>query len=100
VRSTQSASQGLVIASFDGNLPYLCCLNLFTWQLWHFWRMIGLSFIDLCNTSRYKEFLRDAWSQGVVVVVVPSYRMMCRLFGITNLLPMQSTEMSSTSWAE
>ena len=35
-RSTQSASQGLVIASFVGSLLYLCCLHVFTWQLCHF----------------------------------------------------------------
>ncbi len=36
--------------------------------------MIGLSFVDLSNTSKDEEFLQDAWSQGVAgSAVEPRY---------------------------
>ena len=44
MRSTHNASQGVVMASFAGSYPYLWVLHLFTWQLWHFWCVIRLSF--------------------------------------------------------
>jgi hypothetical protein len=65
IRSTHNAPYGVVMASFASSFPHLCCLHLFTWQLWHFLHLIGMSFWDLSNTSRDKEFPWDAFSWDV-----------------------------------
>jgi hypothetical protein len=35
IKSTHNASQGILRASFGGNLPYLCLVRLFVWQDLH-----------------------------------------------------------------
>ena len=65
MRLTQNAFQVMMMASFAGSFPYLWFLRLFTWQLWHFWHVIGLSFWDRSNTSRDEEFSWHVCSWGV-----------------------------------
>jgi hypothetical protein len=56
MRSMHNSSQGVVMARFSGYSPDN--YNIF-------WHVIGLSFVDLSNTSRDGEFPWDAYSQGV-----------------------------------
>ena len=62
--------------------------------------MIGLSFVDLFNTLKDKEFLRDAWSQGVAGSGEAKLPHGVKAFGITILPSLQSTLVFSTSWVE
>ena len=85
MRSTHNASKGVVMVSFAGSFPYLWFLHLFTWQLWHFWHVIGLSFIDLSNTSREDGFLKMCRPWVLKNMGYHATARCCRLVGITIL---------------
>ena len=61
----RSTHKGVVMASFAGSFPYLWCLRLFTWQLWHFLTCDWTVCLRPFQYIKDKEFPWDMCSWGV-----------------------------------